>query len=69
MVKVYDTTNPKRDAWDMSEEGFEELNRKFPGRYAKRELPKVITVPQVEKKSVVVNRVTPTPHKKSTGKS
>lgn len=50
-MKVMDKQEPGRKAWEMSEEGFNELSQKHPGRYFKVEQPKVVVV---EKKRVDV---------------
>lgn len=51
MVLVWDTQTPQRKAWEMSESGYEQLNKKSPNRYKIKEQPKIVVV---EKKSPVV---------------
>ena len=64
-MKVWDTLQPKRHAWEMSEEGFKQLNEKEPGRYKIKEMPKVISVQK--KRPVVVARRVMLPAKKAKG--
>ena len=50
---VIDLKEPGRKEWEMSPEGFAELDRKHPGRYQAKQSPVIVVV---EKKSIVVEK-------------
>lgn len=67
-MKVMDKQEPGRIAWEMSEEGFNELSKKHPGRYFKVEQPKVVVVEKKRVDVVVVPKEAEKPVKKQRGK-
>lgn len=54
MPFVFDTENPKKNAWEVSHKWIEIMNTKYPGKYQEKKTPTVVVIPK--KKVVVVSK-------------